>query len=62
MRFTQFNFHPDIYSGIGAAGYTVAAAIQKKAIPPILERKDVIGVIENIPGKNMNDQSNLQAE
>ncbi len=51
MRFTQFKFHPDIQSGIGAAGYTAATPIQKKAIPPILERRDVLGLAQTGTGK-----------
>lgn len=51
MRFNQFNFHPDINSAIGAAGYTVATPIQAKTIPPILERKDVIGLAQTGTGK-----------
>ncbi|MCG8685222.1 MAG: DEAD/DEAH box helicase [Desulfobacterales bacterium] len=51
MRFTQLKFHPDIHSGIDAAGYTAATPIQQKAIPPILERKDVLGLAQTGTGK-----------
>lgn len=51
MRFSQFNFHPDIYSGIGVAGYTNATPIQQKTIPPILQGKDVLGLAQTGTGK-----------
>jgi ATP-dependent RNA helicase RhlE len=51
MRFTQFNFHPDIYSGIGAAGYTIPTPIQKKTIPSILEGRDLLGLAQTGTGK-----------
>lgn len=51
MRFDQFNFHPDIRSGIDAAGYTEATPVQEKTIPSILEGKDVIGLAQTGTGK-----------
>ncbi len=51
MRFTQMNFHPDILSGIGVAGYTDPTLIQQKTIPPILQGRDVIGLAQTGTGK-----------
>lgn len=51
MRFTQFNFHPDILSGIGDAGYTNPTPIQQQTIPPILRNKDVLGLAQTGTGK-----------
>lgn len=46
MRFTQFNFHPNILSAISVAGYTNPTPIQKQTIPPILQGKDVLGLAQ----------------
>ena len=51
MQFTQFNFHPDVYTGIASAAYHRPTPIQEKAIPPILEGKDVIGLAQTGTGK-----------
>ena len=51
MRFTQFNFDPNILSGIGDAGYINPTPIQQQTIPPILQNKDVIGLAQTGTGK-----------
>ena len=51
MRFTQFNFHPNILSGIGDAGYTKPTPIQQQTIPSILQDKDVLGLAQTGTGK-----------
>ncbi len=51
MHFNKFNFHPDIRSGIGAAGYINPTPIQKETIPPILSGKDVLGLAQTGTGK-----------
>ena len=51
MRFTQFNFHHSIFSGISVAGYTNPTPIQQKAIPSILQGKDVLGLAQTGTGK-----------
>ena len=51
MRFTQFDFHPDILSGIGDAGYINPTPIQQQTIPPILKDKDVLGLAQTGTGK-----------
>ncbi len=53
MRFTQFDFHPDIQSGIQDAGYTRPSPIQQKAIPPILDGKDILGLAQTGTGKTV---------
>ena len=53
MRFTHFHFHPDIMSGIGDAGYTCPSPIQQKAIPHILDGKDILGLAQTGTGKTV---------
>jgi len=53
MRFTQFHFHPDIQSGIRDAGYTSPTPIQQKAIPTILDGKDILGLAQTGTGKTV---------
>jgi superfamily II DNA/RNA helicase len=53
MSFTQFHFHPGIQSGIRDAGYTSPTPIQQKAIPPILDGKDIIGLAQTGTGKTV---------
>lgn len=51
MRFNNFDFHPDIHSGIRNCGYTTPTPIQAQAIPHILEGKDVLGLAQTGTGK-----------
>lgn len=51
MSFKAFNFHPDIIKGIADCGYTIPTPIQKEAIPPIIEGKDVLGLAQTGTGK-----------
>ena len=51
MDFAYFKFHPTISSSIKALGYQVPTPIQAKAIPPILEGKDVLGQAQTGTGK-----------
>ncbi len=51
MSFDPFNFHPDITAGLQAQGYEEPTPIQTKAIPPILEGRDVIGLAQTGTGK-----------
>jgi len=53
MSFTQFDFHPDIQSGIRDAGYTSPSPIQQKAIPTILAGKDILGLAQTGTGKTV---------
>jgi ATP-dependent RNA helicase RhlE len=51
VNFTDFHLHPAILAGIQTAGYDVPTPIQEKAIPPILEGKDLIGLAQTGTGK-----------
>ena len=49
--FSDFNFSPDLFQIIKAAGYTVPTAVQCKAIPAILHNRDVLAGAETGSGK-----------
>ncbi len=51
MNFETFNFYPQIRAGIAAAGYSTATPIQEKAIPALLEGRDVLGLAQTGTGK-----------
>ena len=51
MSFQSFNFHPRVTAGIEALGYVTPTPIQEKAIPPILQGRDVIGLAQTGTGK-----------
>jgi len=51
MDFQTFNFHPQIMSGIKAAGYLSPTPIQQQAIPPVLNGSDVMGLAQTGTGK-----------
>jgi ATP-dependent RNA helicase RhlE len=51
MNFESFNFHPSVMAGIRASGYTSPTPIQLKAIPPIMQGRDVIGLAQTGTGK-----------
>jgi ATP-dependent RNA helicase RhlE len=51
MNFETFNFHPDIMAGVRALGYSVPTPIQSKAIPPIMQGRDIIGLAQTGTGK-----------
>jgi ATP-dependent RNA helicase RhlE len=51
MNFKLFNLHPHIESGIRALGYTEPTSIQKQAIPPIIQNRDVMGLAQTGTGK-----------
>jgi ATP-dependent RNA helicase RhlE len=51
MSFKEFNFHPKIAAGIDACGFTTPTPIQKQAIPPILEGRDILGLAQTGTGK-----------
>ncbi|MCA0237541.1 MAG: DEAD/DEAH box helicase [Bacteroidetes bacterium] len=51
MDFTELDLHPDLLDGIDALNYKTATPIQEKAIPLILEGKDLIGVAQTGTGK-----------
>ncbi|NOT52061.1 MAG: DEAD/DEAH box helicase [Chitinophagaceae bacterium] len=51
MRFTDFNFHPNLLEGIEASNYEIATPVQEQVIPPILEGRDVIASAQTGTGK-----------
>ena len=51
MEFTGFNFHPKVTAGVTAAGYVSPTPIQAKAIPTVLDGRDVMGLAQTGTGK-----------
>lgn len=51
MNFNTFVFNPQINAGVNAAGYETPTPIQSKAIPVILEGRDVLGLAQTGTGK-----------
>ncbi len=51
LDFTEFDLHPDLLDGIDALNFKTATPIQEKAIPLILQGKDLIGVAQTGTGK-----------
>jgi ATP-dependent RNA helicase RhlE len=51
LSFESFNLHPQIMDGVREQGYTTPTPIQLKAIPPIMEGRDVIGLAQTGTGK-----------
>lgn len=51
MKFTEFNFRPEVLEGIEASNYETATPVQEQVIPPILEGRDVIASAQTGTGK-----------
>jgi len=51
MSFTRFDFHQKITAGIKACNYETPTPIQEKAIPAILEGRDILGLAQTGTGK-----------
>ena len=51
MTFENLNLIPQILHSLKAKGYTTPTAIQQKAIPHILEGKDIFGSAQTGTGK-----------
>jgi ATP-dependent RNA helicase DeaD len=51
MTFKEFNFRPELSKAIEVAGFKEPSPIQEKAIPIILEGKDVVGQAQTGTGK-----------
>src|SRR6201996_3295708 len=49
--FEDFDFNRQILNAIADAGYTDPTPIQQKAIPPILNGQDVMGIAQTGTGK-----------
>jgi len=51
MNFTQFDFNQKIVAGIRACNYETPTPIQEKAIPAILDGRDIMGLAQTGTGK-----------
>jgi len=51
MNFEQFDFHPAIAKAVQNCGYIVPTAIQLRAIPPLLQGSDLLGLAQTGTGK-----------
>ncbi len=51
MNFDAFSFHPRVTAGIAAAGYTAPTPIQARAIPDVMQGRDVMGLAQTGTGK-----------
>jgi ATP-dependent RNA helicase RhlE len=51
MSFTSFTLHPDLLRGLDALGFAVPTPIQKDAIPPAIEGRDVLACAMTGSGK-----------
>jgi len=51
MSFKSFDFHAKITAGIKACNYETPTPIQEKAIPAILEGRDILGLAQTGTGK-----------
>ena len=51
MHFKSFNLDPSILAGVEELGYSEPTEIQRLAIPPVLEGRDVMGLAQTGTGK-----------
>jgi len=51
MQFNLFDFHPLVAAGVTAAGYLTPTPIQAKAIPLVMQGRDVVGLAQTGTGK-----------
>jgi len=51
VNFSSFKFHPQIAASVKALGYHTPTPIQLRAIPPVLEGHDVMGLAQTGTGK-----------
>ncbi len=51
MRFTDFNFHPDIAKGVKIAGFREPSPIQQEAIPLVMDGIDLVAQAHTGTGK-----------
>ena len=51
MSFSSFDLHPDLLRGVDRMGFTLPTPIQKDAIPPALEGRDVLACAMTGSGK-----------
>lgn len=53
MKFKDFNFEERVLKGIKAMGFNIPTPIQEKAIPVIMDGKDLIGCAQTGTGKTL---------
>ena len=51
MSFDSFDLHPKIAAGVQVLGYSTPTPIQCRAIPPVLQGQDVLGLAQTGTGK-----------
>ena len=51
MQFSDFGLAEPILRAVGAEGYTTPTPIQVKAVPPIMEGRDLVGIAQTGTGK-----------
>src|SRR5450756_1821422 len=51
LSFEAFQFDPRIAAAVRAEGYTIPTPIQEKAIPPVLQGRDLVGLANTGTGK-----------
>ena len=51
MNFETFNLHPSVMAGVRELGYSEPTPIQREAIPPIMQGRDIIGLAQTGTGK-----------
>jgi ATP-dependent RNA helicase RhlE len=51
LSFQSFNLNPAVMAGVEELGYTEPTPIQDKAIPPIMQGRDIIGLAQTGTGK-----------
>jgi ATP-dependent RNA helicase RhlE len=53
MKFSQYNFSPEISKNLDSLGYKKPTDIQYKSIPPILREEDVLAIAQTGTGKTV---------
>ena len=51
MSFDLFDLHPSITAGVKTLGFSTPTPIQREAIPPVMEGRDVMGLAQTGTGK-----------
>jgi ATP-dependent RNA helicase RhlE len=51
LNFETFNFHPSVAAGVAAAGYETPTPIQARAIQPVFDGRDIMGLAQTGTGK-----------
>src|SRR5262249_25534344 len=51
MSFSELGLSEKVQAAVAAAGYTTPTPIQQQATPPVLKRRDVLGIAQTGTGK-----------